>query len=64
MLVLAQAEDNEKHDGVAHVNLDLADEGRSSLENFDPTSLTNMAEDIMEDGDGWDHRRWRGSWQS
>ncbi len=34
-----------------HVKLDLAEESRSNFKNFDPRSLTNLAEDTMEEED-------------
>jgi hypothetical protein len=51
-LVLAQAEEDGGHGGVERIKLDLAEESRSSFKNFDPRSLTNLAENTMEEGDG------------
>jgi hypothetical protein len=42
--VSAQVEDDD--------DLDLAEEDRCNFENFDPRSLTNLAEDTVEERDG------------
>jgi hypothetical protein len=42
--VSAQVEDDD--------DLNLAEEDRCSFENFDPRSLTNLAEDMVEERDG------------
>lgn len=41
-LVLAEAEDDRKHNGVACVKQELAEESISNFKKFDPKSLTNL----------------------